>query len=37
LYAEIEKSLSEAIVDIPEYHNYTVDAVFDGAEALAMR
>lgn len=35
LYAEDEISLSEAIVDILEYHNYTVDAVFDGAEALA--
>ena len=27
LYAEDEISMSEAIVDILEYHNYTVDAV----------
>lgn len=35
LYAEDEISMSEAVVDILTYHNYTVDAVYDGAEALA--
>ena len=35
LYAEDEVSMSEAIVDILEYHNYIVDAVYDGADALA--
>ena len=35
LYAEDETSMSEAIVDILEYHNYIVDAVYDGADALA--
>lgn len=34
LYAEDEISMSEAIVDILEYHNYIVDAVYDGAAAL---
>ena len=34
LYAEDEKSMSEAVVDILEYHHYTVDAVYDGQEAL---
>lgn len=34
LYAEDEISMSEAIVDILEYHNYIVDAVYDGASAL---
>lgn len=34
LYAEDEKSMSEAVVDILTYHNYTVDAVYDGQEAL---
>lgn len=34
LYAEDEISMSEAIVDILEYHNYTVDAVYDGDAAL---
>ena len=29
LYAEDERSLSEAVVDILEYHNYVVDAVYD--------
>ena len=27
--------MSEAITDILEYHHYTVDAVYDGADALA--
>ena len=27
LYAEDERSLSEAVVDIPTYHKYLVDAV----------
>ena len=35
LYAEDERSLSEAVVDILVYHNYTVDAVYDGETALA--
>lgn len=34
LYAEDEISMSEAVVDILTYHNYTVDAVYDGQEAL---
>ena len=34
LYAEDEISMSEAIVDILEYHNYTVDAVYEGDAAL---
>lgn len=35
LYAEDEPAMSEAVTDILEYHHYTVDAVYDGAEALA--
>lgn len=35
LFAEDEASLSEAVVDILTYHNYQVDAVYDGADALA--
>lgn len=34
LYAEDEKDLSQAIVDILEYHQYQVDAVYDGQSAL---
>lgn len=34
LYAEDERAMSEAVVDILTYHNYIVDAVYDGAEAL---
>lgn len=34
LYAEDEVSLSEAITDILTYHNYTVDAVYNGMDAL---
>lgn len=34
LYAEDEISMSEAVKDILEYHNYSVDAVYDGEEAL---
>lgn len=34
LYAEDEMAMSEAVVDILTYHNYIVDAVYDGAEAL---
>lgn len=34
LYAEDEKSMSEAVVDILTYHKYNVDAVYDGQEAL---
>lgn len=36
LYAEDEKSLSEALVDILTFHKYSVDAVYDGAEALSF-
>ena len=35
LYAEDEKALSEAVCDILTYHKYTVDAVYDGEDALA--
>ena len=34
LYAEDEVSLSEAVVDVLQYHKYTVDAVCDGRDAL---
>ncbi|MBQ1411441.1 MAG: response regulator transcription factor [Oscillospiraceae bacterium] len=34
LYAEDEHSLSEAVVDVLEYHKYKVDAVYDGQDAL---
>ena len=34
LYAEDEKPLSEAVVDILTFHKYTVDAVYDGEAAL---
>ena len=34
LYAEDEISMSEAVVDILTYHNYSVDAVYDGEDAL---
>lgn len=34
LYAEDEQAMSEAVVDILTYHNYIVDAVYNGAEAL---
>ena len=34
LYAEDEPAMSEAVTDILTYHNYSVDAVCDGAEAL---
>lgn len=32
LFAEDEVGLSEAVVDILTYHNYQVDAVYDGAD-----
>lgn len=35
LYAEDEKALPEAVCDILTYHKYTVDAVYDGEDALA--
>lgn len=35
LYAEDEISMSEAVTDILTYHNYMVDAVYDGEEALS--
>lgn len=34
LYAEDEVSMSEAVTEILTYHKYTVDAVYDGEEAL---
>lgn len=34
LYAEDEKSMSEAVVDILTFHKYIVDAVYDGEDAL---
>lgn len=34
LYAEDEKSMSEAVVDILTFHKYIVDPVYDGEEAL---
>lgn len=34
LYAEDEPAMSEAVVDILNYHKYMVDAVFDGKTAL---
>lgn len=34
LYAEDEIAMSEAVVDALEFHKYTVDAVYDGADAL---
>ena len=34
LYAEDERAMSEAVVDILTYHNYIVDVVYDGVEAL---
>ena len=34
LYAEDEKSLSEAVVDVLEYNKFSVDAVYDGLDAL---
>lgn len=33
LYAEDERSLSEAVVDILTYHKYIVDAVYNGVDA----
>lgn len=35
LYAEDEIGMSEAVVDVLTYHKYNVDAVYDGADALA--
>ena len=34
LYAEDEPAMAEAVVDILEYHHYTVDSVDNGADAL---
>lgn len=34
LYAEDEPALSEAVVDILKFHKYTVDAVYNGTDAL---
>lgn len=34
LFAEDEPAMSEAVVDILTYHNYTVDAVYNGNDAL---
>jgi DNA-binding response OmpR family regulator len=35
LLAEDEKALSRAVVKIFERNNYSIDAVYDGEEALA--
>lgn len=35
LYAEDERQLSKAVVDILSYHHYRVDAVYDGEDALS--
>lgn len=35
LYAEDEPAMAEAVTDILNYHNFMVDSVADGAEALA--
>ena len=35
LYAEDEKNMSEAVVDILTFHKYQVDAVYDGETALS--
>ncbi len=34
LYAEDELEMSEAVADILNFHNYTVDCVYNGADAL---
>ena len=34
LLAEDEVAMSEAVVDILDYHHYAVDAVYNGADAL---
>lgn len=34
LYAEDERSMSEAVSDVLRYHGYTVDQVYDGQDAL---
>ena len=34
LFAEDERSLSKAVVALLEKNNYSVDAVYDGEEAL---
>ncbi|MBQ6809790.1 MAG: response regulator transcription factor, partial [Firmicutes bacterium] len=34
LYAEDEPAMSEAVVDILTFHHFTVDAVFNGKDAL---
>lgn len=37
LFAEDEVSMAEAVTDILTYHNYTVDTVYDGADALVTQ
>ena len=34
LYAEDDPALSEAVVDVLNYYKYSVDAVYDGEDAL---
>ena len=34
LYAEDERAMSEAVTDVLTYHKYSVDAVYDGQDAL---
>ena len=36
LFAEDEVSMAEAVTDILTYHNYTVDTVYDGADAVML-
>ena len=34
LFEEDEVSMAEAVIDILTYHNYSVDTVYNGADAL---
>ena len=34
LYAEDEPAMSEAVVDVLNYHHYSVEPVYDGQDAL---
>ena len=34
LYAEDERAMAEAVTDVLTYHKYSVDTVYDGADAL---
>ena len=37
LYAEDERTLSEAVIDILSYHKYIVDAVYNGIDAYERK